>query len=111
MLRFLDCVSLLAPEGRQVCRNVNIPNSKAPEGRQVDNCVKDLPREKRVNCPETLNLIPMGWALPTILIRLGKMVSSPGAQRDRVNGGQCPPYNLHQWTSGARSPAYDSSAR
>ena len=35
MLRLLDCASLLAPEGRQVCRNVDTPNSKAPEGRQV----------------------------------------------------------------------------
>ena len=30
-----DCVSPLAPEGRQVCRNVKTPHSKAPEGRQV----------------------------------------------------------------------------
>lgn len=48
MLRFLDCVSLLAPAGRQVCRNMDTPNSKAPAGRQVENCVKHLSRENRV---------------------------------------------------------------
>ena len=59
MLRYLDCVNILAPEGRQVCRNVDTPNSKAPEGRQVDNCVRHFPRENRVTRPKTLNLIPM----------------------------------------------------
>ena len=43
MLRFLDCVNFLAPEGRK-----------------VDNCVRYLPRENRVTRPKTLNLIPMG---------------------------------------------------
>ena len=60
MLQSLNCVSLLAPAGRQVCRNVDIPKFKAPEGRQVDNCVRLLPRENRVTRPKTLNLIPMG---------------------------------------------------
>ena len=32
MLRFLDCVNILAPTGRQVCRNVDTPNSIAPDG-------------------------------------------------------------------------------
>ena len=70
MLRYLDCVNLLAPEGRQVCRNVDTPNSKAPEGRQVDNCVRHLPRENRVTRPKTLNLILMG--LITLILSLTK---------------------------------------
>ena len=46
MLRFLDCVNLLAPAGRQ-----------------VNNCVRHLPREPRVTRPKTLNLISIGSCL------------------------------------------------
>ena len=61
MLRFLDCVNFLAPEGRQVCRKVDTPKSKAPAGRQVNNCVRHLPRENRLTRPITLNLIPIRY--------------------------------------------------